>query len=149
MTGRPSRRLRSWGEIAAAGPFFLVSSRPPARRFRKLPIVVAQGRRVPVADAPRARLLGLAFLRRERAGAGLLIPGCRSVHTFGMRFALDLVFLDGEGRPLAVRRDVPPRRLATERRAAAVLELPAGSLSSKVVAAKSSRAGGESSSPLP
>jgi uncharacterized protein len=81
---------------------------------------------VPVAVSRRARLLGLALLDRRRAGAGLLIPGCRSVHTFGMRFALDLVFLDFELRPIAFRRSVPPGRFAFERRAQAVLELPAG-----------------------
>jgi uncharacterized membrane protein (UPF0127 family) len=43
-----------------------------------------------------------------------------------MRFALDVVFLDGEGEPLAVRRGMVPRRLASDQRAAAVLELPAG-----------------------
>ena len=42
-----------------------------------------------------------------------------------MRFALDLVFLDGGLRPLAVRRSLPPRRLARHPGAAAVLELPA------------------------
>jgi uncharacterized membrane protein (UPF0127 family) len=47
------------------------------------------------------------------------------VHTFGMRFPLDLVFLDLELRRISVRRAVPPRRVAFERRARAVLELPA------------------------
>jgi hypothetical protein len=74
----------------------------------------------------RARLLGLSHLDLNRAGAGLLIPGCRSVHTFGMRFPLDLVFLDLDLRPVALRRGVPPRRLVFERRAQAVLEVPAG-----------------------
>ena len=41
-----------------------------------------------------------------------------------MRFPLDLVFLDREGRPCSIRREVPPRRLASDRRASAVLELP-------------------------
>jgi len=70
-------------------------------------------------------LLGLAQLDRRLAGTGLLIPRCSSVHTFGMRFALDLVFLDRDGRPCSVRRAVAPRRLAWDRRASAVLELPA------------------------
>ena len=48
------------------------------------------GLEVPVATTRLSRLLGLALLRRRRAGAGLLIPRCRSVHTFGMRFPLDL-----------------------------------------------------------
>ena len=96
------------------------------RRLRRLPRAEVRGRRVPVAVSRRARLLGLALLDRSRAGAGLLIPGCRSVHTFGMRFALDLVFLDFDLRPVAFREAVPPGRLVFERRAQAVLELPAG-----------------------
>jgi uncharacterized membrane protein (UPF0127 family) len=83
------------------------------------------GHRVPVALSRRARLLGLALLDRSAAGAGLFLPGCRSIHTFGMRFPLDLVFLDLELRRVSVRRAVPPRRVAFERRARAVLELPA------------------------
>jgi trehalose synthase len=85
---------------------------------------VVLGREVPVATTFRARLLGLSHLDRERAGPGLLLPRCSSVHTFGMRFALDLVFIDDEGRPLSFRRAVPPRRFAWDRRASAVLELP-------------------------
>ncbi|HVY76873.1 MAG TPA: DUF192 domain-containing protein, partial [Solirubrobacterales bacterium] len=77
-----------------------------------------------VAAGFRARLLGLALLPRERVGAGLLIPRCASVHTFGMRFALDLYFLDGAGRVLCVHRGVPPRRLRRCRGARAVLEIP-------------------------
>jgi uncharacterized membrane protein (UPF0127 family) len=79
---------------------------------------------VPVAVGVRARLLGLSRLDLEAAGVGLLIPRCASVHTFGMRFALDIVFLDERWRPLAVRRAVPPRRVFSHRAAAAVLELP-------------------------
>ncbi len=70
-------------------------------RLQGLPRARAFGREVAVAVGPRARLLGLAGLDREQAGAGLLIPRCSSVHTFWMRFELDLVFLDREGAPLA------------------------------------------------
>jgi hypothetical protein len=79
---------------------------------------------IPVATTWLSRLLGLALVTRERAGYGLLIPGCRSVHTIGMRFRLDLLFLDGEGRVVEVRRDVPAGRFFVCRRATAVLELP-------------------------
>ena len=82
------------------------------------------GREVPVASSLRSRLLGLAGLDCGAAGPGLLIPRCSSVHTFGMRFRLDLVFLDGAGRPRSVRLGVPPRRIVLDRRAHAVLELP-------------------------
>lgn len=94
-----------------------------AARLRDLPTAVVLGREVPVASSFRSRLLGLAHTDREEAGPGLLIPRCSSVHTFGMRFPLDLVFLDRDGRPCSVRREVPPRRVASDRRACAVLEL--------------------------
>jgi trehalose synthase len=94
------------------------------RRLRDLPLTTVCGRDVPVAGGICARLLGLARLDRAQAGPGLVIPRCRSVHTFGMRFALDLVFLDREGRPRSMRRGVPPRRIAFDLRASAVLELP-------------------------
>lgn len=95
-----------------------------AERLRSLPRRHVLGLDVPVADDFRSRLLGLAGLSREQAGSGLLLPRCASVHTFGMRFELDLVFLDREGRPLAAFFGVPPRRLAWSRAAAAVLEIP-------------------------
>ncbi len=101
-----------------------MSSSRIAARLHRLPRRRILGREVPVAAGFRARLLGLAGLRRELAGNGLLIPRCSSVHTFGMRFALDLVFLDDAGRRLAVRGAVPPGRIACHRGAASVLEIP-------------------------
>jgi uncharacterized protein len=79
---------------------------------------------VPVAEDFRTRLRGLAWRERSQAGPGLLIPRCSSVHTFGMRFPLDVFFLDAEGRVLAVRRRVPPRRVVWHRGARNVLEIP-------------------------
>jgi uncharacterized membrane protein (UPF0127 family) len=79
----------------------------------------------PVAESFRSRLQGLAWRPRSQAGPGLLIPRCASVHTFGMRFSLDVYFLDRRGRVLSVRRGVPPRRFLWHRGAAAVLEIPA------------------------
>lgn len=79
---------------------------------------------IPVAKDFRTRLLGLSWRDRAQAGAGLLIPRCSSVHTFGMRFPLDIYFLDAEGRVISVRRRVPPRRVLWQRGAAAILEIP-------------------------
>lgn len=97
-----------------------------AQRLRRLPVATVLGEEVRVARGPRARFLGLAHLDREQAGAGLLIPRCSSVHTFGMRFSLDLYFLGGGGEVVAVRRGMSARRFAICRHARAVLEVPAG-----------------------
>jgi uncharacterized membrane protein (UPF0127 family) len=79
---------------------------------------------VRVAASRRARLAGLALLP-DPPPCGLLLPGTRAVHTFGMRFALDLLWLDAGGRVVRVDRGVPPNRLKACREARAVLELPA------------------------
>lgn len=71
-------------------------------------------------------MLGLAFLDIEEAGSGLLIPRCSAVHTFGMRFDLDITFCDRSLRPLREVRGVCPRRLLSHRGAWAVLEVPSG-----------------------
>jgi hypothetical protein len=96
-----------------------------ATRFERSPTVEIGGVAVPVAVGLRARLLGLSLLDLDAAGPGLLIPRCSSVHTFGMRFALDVHFLDRSGRVIATRRDVGPRRFLSHRGAGAVLESPA------------------------
>jgi uncharacterized membrane protein (UPF0127 family) len=80
---------------------------------------------VEVARSRTRRLVGLAF-RREAPVGGLLIPRCRSVHTFGLRFAVDLVWLGTGGRVLRVDRAVPPWRVRWCRAAVEVLELGAG-----------------------
>jgi DNA-binding response OmpR family regulator/uncharacterized membrane protein (UPF0127 family) len=95
-----------------------------AQRLRRLPATTVLGREVCLASGARARFLGLAHLDRAQAGSGLLIPRCSSVHTFGMRFRLDLYFLSEHGEVVAVRQRVPARRLAFCGRAVAVLEVP-------------------------
>jgi len=75
-----------------------------------------------VAESFRSRLLGLAFLDHLPRDCALLIPRCSSVHTFGMRFDLDVTFLDAEGHGLRTARNVPPARVVGHRGAAAVHE---------------------------
>ncbi len=98
--------------------------RPFPRRLRGLETVEWAGIPVLVASTALSRSLGLALLDRDQAGAGLLIPRCRSVHTFAMRFELDLFFVDSEGITVRVVLAVPPRRVLFERRADRVLEMP-------------------------
>lgn len=80
--------------------------------------------RFPVATGFKARLFGLSWRDNAKAGPGLLIPRCASVHTFGMRFPLDLYFLDAQGKIISARRRVPPRRVVWQRGARFVLEIP-------------------------
>jgi uncharacterized protein len=77
-----------------------------------------------VARGFRERLLGLAWSRSPRATA-LLLPRCRSVHTFGMRFPLDLYWLDASGEVVRVDRGVPPWRVVRCAHARSVIEVPA------------------------
>lgn len=81
---------------------------------------------VHTARAFRERSDGLAGLDVLPAGHALHILKCRSVHTFGMRFALDLVWLDRDGRVVRVDEDVPRRRLRACRRARTVVECNPG-----------------------
>jgi uncharacterized protein len=76
-----------------------------------------------VAGGFRDRLIGLAW-RRTPPAQGLLLRRTRSVHTFGMRFALDLYWLGGDGAVVRVDRAVPPCRVRSCWRARSVLELP-------------------------
>jgi uncharacterized protein len=78
-----------------------------------------------VAHAKRGRLLGLALSWR-RPRAPLLIPRCRCVHTFGMLFRLDLVFLGADGEIIRIAPDIGPGRVIFEPRAVAVIETEAG-----------------------
>lgn len=79
-----------------------------------------------VANGFRSRLLGAHAFGGLRGDEGLLLYPCRAVHTFFLRQALDIVFLDSEGRLLRCVLAVRPRRVVFERHAAMVVELPAG-----------------------
>jgi uncharacterized membrane protein (UPF0127 family) len=79
-----------------------------------------------IATTWRARLLGLSLRGRPPPGSALLLPRCRCVHTCGMRFSLDVVWLDAAGRVLGIDESVRPWRVRARRDAAAVLEVPAG-----------------------
>ena len=59
-------------------------------------------------------------------GAGLWIAPCEAVHSFGMKFAIDVVYLDRKKRVRKVRKEMVPRRLSACLTAHSVLELPVG-----------------------
>jgi len=84
------------------------------------------GLRLARATGALERLRGLAGLGGLGPADALELPGCRSVHTLGMRFALDLVWLDGAGAVVRIDSCVAPRRLRACRRARSVVETAAG-----------------------
>lgn len=96
----------------------------PLRDGRGHPVAA----RCHVARGALARAVGLLGTADLRADEALWLPGCRSVHTLGMRMAIDVALLDPGGRVLAVARGVPPGRLVARRGARAVVEAPAGAL---------------------
>jgi len=79
-----------------------------------------------VADTSAKRRTGLLKHERLAPGDGLWIMPCESVHTFFMKFAIDLVYLDRQKRVRKVRHAVPPWRLSACLTAHSILELPAG-----------------------
>jgi hypothetical protein len=90
--------------------------------------------RVVVAESILTRLRGLLGTRALPSRHGLLLRPCRQVHSFLMRYPLDLVFLDRNGRVLRRVSDFPPNRISPlVRGAEAVLELPAGALAETAV----------------
>ena len=87
------------------------------------------GARVGVADRWWLRLRGLSGRRDLPVGEGLLLSPCRAVHMMGMKFPLDVAFLDAGNRVIArYERLSPGGRTRWHRRARAALELPAGTL---------------------
>jgi uncharacterized protein len=84
------------------------------------------GLRVAEASTRSARMKGLARLDDMPPTTALHIPRCRSVHTFTMRFPLDLIWLDKAGHVVRVDPRVPPRRLKSCLRARSVVEARGG-----------------------
>jgi uncharacterized membrane protein (UPF0127 family) len=79
----------------------------------------------------RARTRGLLGRESLEHGEALVFPRCRQVHMFGMRFSIDVLFLDGEGVVVRAVGDLQPGRLSPwVRSACTVVELPAGTLES-------------------
>ena len=83
---------------------------------------------VRLAERPWQRMRGLLLRPCPDERGGLLILPCNSVHMFGMRYALDVLFLDREGRVLRAVTGLRPWRAAWAPRAHAALELAPGSI---------------------
>ena len=82
-----------------------------------------------IATTVFSRMKGLLGKNSLNQGEGLLIKPCKGVHTFGMKFPIDVIILDNDNVVIAVSKEVSPNRLTpVYRHAAAVIEVPAGTL---------------------
>ena len=82
-----------------------------------------------LADTWWRRLRGLLGRPPLAEGEGLLLVPCRAVHMLGMRYPIDVAFLDGEGLVVAVHPSLEPgARTEWHRSAEVALEVPAGTL---------------------
>ena len=89
------------------------------------------GDRVWLADGYWTRLRGLLGRPEIRDGEGMLITPCRGVHMYGMKYALDVVFIDRARRVVALYQQLAPgRRTRVHREARFALELPVGTIQS-------------------
>lgn len=97
-----------------------------AIRIRNLTRNTELGDQIEVADTSSKRRVGLLKHSGLAPGEGLWIVPCESVHTFFMKFAIDLVYLDRERVVRKVRHAVKPWRMSACLSAHSIIELPAG-----------------------
>lgn len=81
-----------------------------------------------IADTSAKRRKGLLGREGLAAGQGLWIVPCGAIHTFFMRFAIDVLYLDRKKRVKKIRSKVVPWRFSACLTAHSVLELPAGAI---------------------
>ena len=85
--------------------------------------------RVGRADTFMRRFRGLMLTEALPEGCGLHIQPCRAVHSFFMKYPIDVLHLDEEGRIVGLQQELKPGNIgATFRGTRSVVELPAGTL---------------------
>ncbi|MCU7946455.1 MAG: DUF192 domain-containing protein [Candidatus Thiodiazotropha sp. (ex Cardiolucina cf. quadrata)] len=94
----------------------------------------AIGLEVLLADSYLSRLRGLLGKKQLSDSEGLLLKRCATVHTVGMRYPLDLVFMDKRGKVLKCQEGVKPFRTAGVRGAYYTLELNQGMIRKQNIA---------------
>ncbi len=88
---------------------------------------------VSVADTFMKRFLGLMGKKELRPGTGLKIKPCNSIHTFYMKFPIDVIFLSEDHKVLKLISNMKPRRVsAIVKNAKYVIETNADELTDKI-----------------
>lgn len=116
------RRLRGLPDAVFAGP---VSGRRAGIMNVTRAVLLASEASFALSRAERRR--GLAGRHSMGPGEALIFPRCRQVHSFGMLFDIDVLFLDRRGDVVMICRGFSPRRVSPlVWRARVAVELPAG-----------------------
>jgi uncharacterized membrane protein (UPF0127 family) len=100
----------------------------PKLRVRNITRETLLADRAEIANTSAKRRTGLLKHTGLAPGEGLWITPCEGVHTFGMKFPIDVIFLNQKRRVLKIRANMVHRRISLSLRAHSVLELPAGRL---------------------
>lgn len=120
--------LARWMRQNSAGGPAQACQRKPGRRLKIFNLtresVIATS--IEVADHGARRRKGLLGRDHLSSDEGLWIFPCEAVHTFGMRFPIDLIYLDRQNRVRKIRSSVPPFRLSACLSAHSVIELASG-----------------------
>ena len=97
-------------------------------RVRNITRDTSIGDEIWTAETSAQRRTGLLKHDRLEEGAGLWIIPCEAVHTFFMKFAIDLIYLDRQRRVRGLVRALAPWRLSMCLPAHSVIELPPGTI---------------------
>lgn len=97
-------------------------------RIRNLTRGTVVAEQVEVADTGKARRTGLLKHEGLPQGQGLWIVPCEAIHTFRMKFAIDVLFLDRKRRVLKLRSEMGKSRISMCLSAHSVMELPSGTI---------------------
>ena len=80
------------------------------------------------ANTVLKRMVGLLNRGQFDKGEGLLLDRCYGIHTFGMRFPIDVLFLDKDLCVIRAVKALPPYRTCVVKKSVYVLEVPVGAL---------------------
>ncbi|MGA2602867.1 MAG: DUF192 domain-containing protein [Verrucomicrobiia bacterium] len=80
------------------------------------------------ANTVLKRMVGLLNRGRFDRGEGLLLDRCYGIHTFGMRFPIDVLFLDKDLHVIRAIKALPPYRTCAVKKSVYVLEVPVGAI---------------------
>jgi len=89
------------------------------------------GEKIELADTFYTRLKGLLGRTGLGKGQGMVLVPCNSIHCIGMKFAIDVIFMDQDNRVIWIRENMEPGTSESRRDAYSVLEVASGVVNEK------------------